>query len=83
MRIETYFDDGIDAFGETMIDGGDTGRTGIVRSHGNGTSFWSGSCDVCCGSGFSGSGVIPSDYCYCCGDGCGYGGAPSPNDPER
>ena len=83
LRIKTYFDDGIGTFGRTVTDGGDVERTGIVMSHEIWIFSWSGSCDVCCGNGFSGSGVILGDYCCCCGGGCGYGDAQSPNDPER
>ena len=83
LRIETYFNGGIDAFGRTVTDGGVAGRTGIVMSHGNRTSFWSNSCNVCCRNSFSRSGVIPGDYHCCCSDGCGCDGTWSPNDPER
>ena len=83
LRIKTYFDDGIGTSGGTMIDGGNAGRTRIVMSHGIWISSWSGSCDICCGNGFSGSSVNLGDYCCCCGGSCGYGGAQSLNDPER
>ena len=71
-RIETYFCGGIDAFDEIVTNGGIIERT-----------FWSNSCDVCCGNSFSGSSMIPGDYCCCCGDGRGYGGAQSPNNSKK
>ena len=83
LRIETYINDGISAFGGTVTDGGDAWRTGIVMSHEIWIFSWNGSCDVCCGNGFSGSGMILSDYCYYCGSGCGYGSDQSPNNPEK
>ena len=84
-RIETCFDDGIGTSGGTMIDGGDAGRTGIAMNRGTWISSWSGSCDVCCGNGFSGSGMTLSDYCCCCccGGSYGYGSTQSPNGLER
>ena len=83
LRIETCFDDGISASGRTVIDGSDAWRTGITMNCGTWISSWSGSCDVCCGNSFSGSGVNLGDYCCCCGGSYGYGGAQSPNGPER
>ena len=61
-----------------MIDGGDAEKTGTVMNRGTWISSWSGSCDVCCGNGFSGSDVNLSDCC-CCGDGYGYGSVQNPN----
>ena len=82
-KIETCFDDEIGTSGGTVINGSDARRTGIVMNRRTWISFWSGSCGVCCGNGFSGSGVNLGDYCCRCGGSYGYGSIQSPNGPKR